>query len=128
MVDIQHIRDHRVATIRLTGDLDLAAEDQLNSALAALLADNRPDQVTIDLGGVEFCDSSGIRILVRALHLGQAVDVPVRVTRACDRVAEVLKLTGVWSLLTSQPQPDSSNGAAPSGPSARANGHLHNSP
>lgn len=91
-------------TVRLTGELDLSGEVTVLGTVAGLLAAGVSEMV-IDLAGLTFCDSSGIRILVMSCRDGRAVGVPVRVESAQAPVAEVLRLTGVWSLLTGDPAP-----------------------
>jgi anti-anti-sigma factor len=49
----------------LSGELDLAGERQLEAALNAAHATGAP--LTIDLSGLHFIDSSGLRVLVK-LH------------------------------------------------------------
>jgi anti-anti-sigma factor len=53
------------ATLVLTGELDLAGEQRLEAAIARARAS--AGALTIDLSGLEFIDSSGLRVLVR-LH------------------------------------------------------------
>lgn len=51
--------------IRLEGDLDLASADRADAELRRLEAE-RPGRLVIDLGALDFIDSSGIRVLVQA--------------------------------------------------------------
>ena len=51
--------------VALSGELDLAGEQQLEAAIEAAHESARP--LTIDLSGLNFIDSSGLRVLVR-LH------------------------------------------------------------
>jgi anti-anti-sigma factor len=50
--------------LRFIGDLDVSNVDAVSRALAK--AAKRPGEVTIDLGGLHFCDVSGMRALVKA--------------------------------------------------------------
>ena len=50
-------------TLHLLGELDVATETMLNEALQPLVTDG--GTVTIDLSGLDFIDSSGVRALVR---------------------------------------------------------------
>jgi anti-anti-sigma factor len=51
--------------VALSGELDLAAERELEAAIEAATASGGP--LTIDLSALDFIDSSGLRVLVR-LH------------------------------------------------------------
>jgi anti-sigma B factor antagonist len=54
---------HATACIDVTGELDLATAPQLKTALDAL-ASNDTRHVLIDLRGLQFIDSSGLRTLL----------------------------------------------------------------
>ena len=74
------------------GDLDVAVGVEFVAAVdRALAADGAPAQVEIDLGGVEFIDSSGLRAL---LQVQQNHGDRVRVSTMSDVVKRLLELTG----------------------------------
>ena len=87
------------ATIRVTGDLDCHTAPQLRAALAGVVADG-VRQVTLDLGGTPFMDSTGLSVLVGGLkrlreHGGDmVVTSPTRATRS------LFELTGLDAVLT----------------------------
>ena len=54
------------ATVRVTGDLDCYTAPQLRAALLALVEDGT-QQVTLDIGGTQFVDSTGLSVLVGGL-------------------------------------------------------------
>ena len=54
-------------TVTFVGDLDLAGASKLMERALPLLDREEGRQMTLDLAGVEFCDSSGITALVE-LH------------------------------------------------------------
>jgi anti-sigma B factor antagonist len=60
----QRERADGATVISVFGEVDLSTADQLEAALAALAAHRRA--TVLDLSGVEFMDSSGIGVLVRA--------------------------------------------------------------
>lgn len=53
-------------TIVLVGDLDPATAPQLEAAVAEAAAADGVDQVVLDLAGLTFIDSSGMRVFVLA--------------------------------------------------------------
>lgn len=57
--------DRDVALIALTGEFDLAGVQKFEGELSKLEAEN-PGVVVVDLGGLSFMDSSGLRALVMA--------------------------------------------------------------
>jgi anti-anti-sigma factor len=64
-VAVFQIETRDEATLVLTGELDLAGEQRLEAAIER--ARGSAGTLTIDLSGLEFIDSSGLRVLVR-LH------------------------------------------------------------
>jgi anti-sigma B factor antagonist len=78
-------------SLALVGELDMASAPQLRAALEPLLTAG-PMPVTLDLSGLQFCDSTGIGALVWA-H----VSMPDRlVLRApTDRVRNLLMITNL---------------------------------
>jgi len=105
-IDIQIDRENTTTIVHLAGELDLAAANQLTTAIHDLLSDGAVRKLVFDLAGVGFCDSAGIAILIKAWHTGQAIGVPVYARAAQPRVAAVLQITGVWSVLCTGPLPD----------------------
>jgi len=61
----------RTAVIALTGELDLAGAGALEQELARPEA-NAADAVVVDLRGVDFMDSSGLRVIVVSMQRTQA--------------------------------------------------------
>jgi anti-sigma B factor antagonist len=53
-------------TIRLVGELDISTADALEQLLSELGAPGGPDRILVDLSGLRFMDSTGLRLLVTA--------------------------------------------------------------
>ena len=76
--------------VRLGGDLDVAGTTDIAAAVEELLA-RRPQPVVFDLAGVDFCDSSGIALLIRLTnHFGK-----VHVRAATPQVHRVIQALGL---------------------------------
>ena len=89
-----HLRDATTAVVRIAGDVDLSNAVELQHRMDALLR-QRPADLVFELGEVDFLDSSGIAVLVRAANA-----VPrARIATASAVVRHVLEITGLASLL-----------------------------
>ena len=86
--------------VRLTGELDLVARptvvEQVTNALA-----NQPgaEQLVIDLGGVSFCDSSGLGALLDVQRTADRHGAAVVLCSVPATVARVLDMAGVGDVL-----------------------------
>jgi anti-anti-sigma factor len=83
-----------VRLVRLTGELDMAGVDRFERLLTA---DQRSEAGTfvVDLRGLTFIDSSGLRALIMADQNVRAEGGRFVVVRGPERVNEVLEMTGV---------------------------------
>ena len=81
-------------SLRLTGELDMAGVDQFERLLAA---DQAPESGTfvLDMRGLTFIDSSGLRAVIMADQRVRAEGGRFVVVRGPDRVNEVMEMTGV---------------------------------
>jgi anti-sigma B factor antagonist len=82
-----------VVIVSLTGELDMATENQAAVALRDATARGVP--VVLDMTGLRFFSSAGLRLLVR-LHDGASVDV--RLAGDQRVVRRPLELTGLLDL------------------------------
>ena len=90
--------DHGQAVVSVHGELDMSTAPELSRSLAELL-DHRPQEVTVDLAGLEFIDSTGLTLLVRASdHLRQHEGSLV-LTSPTTSVRRILELVGLDGLL-----------------------------
>lgn len=82
------------ATVAARGSIDLHSSDELRERLAELVeAGDR--EIVVDLTAVDFCDSSGLNVLVRAYKQARTQDASFTVTGAYGRVENVLRTTGL---------------------------------
>ncbi len=83
----------------LKGELDL---DSLAPARAVLedAVESGPTRLVVDLAGVQFCDSSGLNLLLQTRLAAQAADVPLALTSLVPQVARVFEITGAESVFT----------------------------
>jgi anti-sigma B factor antagonist len=85
----------RGVVAHLTGDLDLAAAPELADAIRTAREMSEGD-IVLDMSGVTFLDSSGLRAIVAAHH-DAADDSRIVIRRPSDAVTRVLEITGLQS-------------------------------
>lgn len=86
-IDVETSHEADVLTVELRGELDAATAPPLVGRIAAAL--DRATSVRMDLRGVTFCDSSGIRMLFQLRdHL--AATATVALTDVPDRIQRIL--------------------------------------
>ena len=96
-----------VVVVAFAGDLDLDAEEQVVQEVARVLGDGAPAAAVLDLGDVDFIDSSGVRALLR---LRRTHGDRVRLGTTSHGVRRVLDIAGITELFDDAP---STNGTAP---------------
>ncbi len=86
--------------VTVTGELDHVTCPELTARLNAVICDGRRPQVAVDLSGLEFCDSSGLRSLIMAWNRarGRAGDL-VLVLPPDARLRTRLRQTGLDTVL-----------------------------
>jgi anti-anti-sigma factor len=85
--------DDGTATVTVRGEIDVATAETFYRQLASV-ADGGPRRVVIDLAGVGFLDSSGLRAFVR-LRKAVPGDCPVILRSPHPRTRQVFELTGL---------------------------------
>ena len=78
-------------------EIDIANSGEFRSSLLSAAA--LSPTIIVDLSGTEFCDSSGLSVLVRALRRAQAEGGEVRLVACTAPVLRILAVTGVGSIL-----------------------------
>jgi anti-sigma B factor antagonist len=89
--------DHAVVTA--TGELDLYTAPRLQTALAALLR-GQERRVVVDLSGVEFCDSTGMNVLLTAMKRLKEQGGAFELAGPRPAVRRILQVTGLDSVFT----------------------------
>jgi anti-sigma B factor antagonist len=78
-------------------EIDISNAAELSSALQAAAA--RHSTIIADLGSTEYCDSSGLNVLVRALRRAQDQGGELRLVASTSAVLRILNVTGVGKIL-----------------------------
>lgn len=87
------------AVLTVAGELDLRTSPELEERLARAF-DAGAELVILDLRGVEFMDSTGLRVLLTAHQRAHESGRRFALVRGADQVERVLTLTGVREMLT----------------------------
>jgi anti-sigma B factor antagonist len=84
-------------TLRPTGELDIATAPKLERALRE---GRRPgDEVVLDLGGLEFVDSTGLRVIVKGVEAAALERWELRLRHGPPAVRRVFEIAGVLGAL-----------------------------
>ncbi|MBK1680013.1 STAS domain-containing protein [Rhodocyclus tenuis] len=87
-------------TVRLSGRFDFSAHRAFRDAFELALADARARSLTIDLGGVDYVDSSALGMLLVLREKADAVGRSVALTNARGTVKQVLDIANFRKLFT----------------------------
>lgn len=82
-------------TIALKGDLDPATAPLLEEAVAAAVADATVERVVLDLAGLGFLDSSGLRVFVTTREQLAARGAGLTLRHPSSNIRRLLDLTGL---------------------------------
>ncbi len=85
--------------LALTGDLDPATAPQLEQAIADAGAQAGVEQVTLDLAGVSFLDSSGLRVFVTAREGLRAQGAELALRNPSANIVRLLDITGLSEII-----------------------------
>ena len=99
--DIEISADRPAAlTVRLSGELDLAARPVVNEQVTgALVEEATIERVVVDLGGVKFCDSSGLGALLDIRRAAEKFGAAIVLRAPSVGMARVLDIAGIDELL-----------------------------
>jgi anti-sigma B factor antagonist len=82
-----------VAVVALTGELDVAGSALLENELSRIIADHEPAGIVLDLSGLDFMDSTGLRLVVLADERAQAEGWSLTLVRGQPDVHRVFVIT-----------------------------------
>lgn len=95
----------QTALLVVTGELDLASAPQLEAELDRLWSSGA-EVVGVDLRGVEFMDSTGLRVLLAAHRTAHERDRRFGLVDGPEQVSKLLGMTGVIETLTVVDEPE----------------------
>jgi anti-sigma B factor antagonist len=84
----------------LGGEIDLYTAPRLHGELVAILSGDEPVQVIVDMSGIEFCDSTGMNVLLAAQRRAREQGGDVELAAPRPAIRKVLQVTGLESVFT----------------------------
>lgn len=90
--------DHTI--VSLAGEIDLYTAPHLQSELAAAMGPADPVQIVVDMSAVEFCDSTGMNVLLAAYRKACERGGDLTLAQPRASVRKVLEVTGLASVFT----------------------------
>ncbi len=85
--------------IAVSGELDLASSPMLEERLDQVFGSDAP-LVILDLRELDFMDSTGLSVLIRAHHTAEEADRRLYLVKGPPQVQRLLSLTGVGERLS----------------------------
>ncbi len=85
--------------VAVAGELDVESAPQLDEHLTAAI-DGTPTLLVVDLSGVDFLDSTGLGVLIKAYARQRDAGSEFAVVASADRITKVFRITGMDSALS----------------------------
>lgn len=82
--------------VRVTGELDIATADEAYAYLSDVI-DHGHAPVNVDLGGLTFCDASGLGVLARTANYARESGRQLKLTSARPSLVKIMRITGMDS-------------------------------
>lgn len=92
--EMDSTNDRSKGRVTLTGELDIATVPRVQQAVDAMLAEG-VTQITIDLAGVGFVDSSGLRLFIVLDQRATSEGWTLALTRPTPQALTVFRVSGV---------------------------------
>ncbi len=83
--------------LRVVGEIDLSTVEDLKAAVRPCFSES--SQVELDLGGLEFMDSSGLGALVQLAREGAGRGSSLTLTNVTARTHRLLEISGLAAVL-----------------------------
>jgi anti-anti-sigma factor len=88
------VRARNATIVRARGVLSRSTAEKFEEAVARAIDEGSPD-VILDLGGVRFIDSTGLRSLLRVANLSRGVGGELRLQRSSTSVQRAIEWGGL---------------------------------
>ena len=81
--------------VALSGEIDLYTAPRLQSRLASELNVDHPVRLVVNMSGVDFCDSTGMNVLLAAQRMAREHGGNVELSAPRPAVRKILQVTGL---------------------------------
>jgi anti-sigma B factor antagonist len=82
------------------GEIDLYTVPRLRRELDSVLAPGEPVRLIVDLSGVDFCDSTGVNVLLAAHRQAREKGGDLELAAPRPAVRKILQVTGLETVFT----------------------------
>ncbi|MFI7596274.1 anti-sigma factor antagonist [Actinoplanes sp. NPDC049681] len=100
MTNAYHRITRNAGVVRLSGDFDINARDELRSVLVAAIEQDGSGGIVVDFDQVEFLDSEALGALIDGYVAARAAGVKLSVVNARGIVLRVLEVSGVLEMVS----------------------------
>ena len=90
--------DHTIMSV--AGEIDLYTAPRLHGELATALAGGGPVRIVVDMSKVEFCDSTGMNVLLAAQRRAREGGGDLELAGPRPAIRKVLQVTGLETVFT----------------------------
>lgn len=80
--------------VTVTGELDIATAEQAYSYISGVI-DGWPTPVSVDVGGVTFCDASGLGVLAKVARHARQAGHQLSLISARPSLLKIMRITGL---------------------------------
>ena len=98
-------RENRVMTAEITGEVDHHRARALMEELAHHIDADLPRDLTLDLGGVTFMDSSGIGVIMGRYKLVKKRGGSITVTNINNSIDRIFTISGLYKIVSKTETP-----------------------
>jgi anti-sigma B factor antagonist len=102
VLSIETDNTQSVPIMKVIGRVDSDSAPELDDALTKLLQDNK-NKIILNLKGVEYMSSAGLRAVVKAFQSAKKSGGDVRLASVSDPVEVVLRTVGMMQMLRMYP-------------------------
>ena len=94
-----HFYEDGTLVISLSGEIDHHEAKKVRSEIDRLIDEYRPNQLILDLGGIVFCDSSGLGLIMGRYKKMCSVKGKIYIYKPSESVKKILYLSGMDKLV-----------------------------
>lgn len=84
--------------VSVHGEIDLYTAPRLRAELDRVLARSEPVQLIVDMSGVEFCDSTGVNVLLAGYRRARETGGDLELAAPRPALRKILQVTGLESV------------------------------